>query len=423
MANQTLVDFLREILRQGISIERIRAELRKSGWSDKEVSEGVRVAVSSETPKVYCKRCGEGNSVTAETCQNCGYNLKKVLKEENKKRIWYIFFGIILLLSLVFLLSKCVSTDGTEPVVMLDKPLEDELLDSPKTLHDLPNTIRVSTQKGEERCPVIYGDKIAWKGENGGVYLYDLITAQEALLTTSQVVRFLSIYDDKLVYAYKEDADISHAVIHLYNLSSGKEAQITVKEEMQLGPDIYGDKVVWEDFINSNYDIYMYDLSTGLKTQITTSEYSQKYPSIYKDKIVWSDNRHGDWDVYIYDINTGVEEQLVTARGSQVYPSIYEDRVVWVDYREGNYPESDIYMYDLSTGTESKITSKTLLVLKRPEIYDNKIIWWSGRNGVYMYDMLTKEETQFIPFGACPSIYKNRIAWSSIEGIYLTTVE
>ncbi len=423
MANQTLVDFLREILRQGISIEHIRAELRRSGGSDKEVREGVRIAVSSETPKIYCKQCGEGNSITAETCKNCEYNLKKVLKEENNKRIWYIFFGIIVLLSLVFLLSKCMFTDGTEPTVMFDKPLENELFDSPKTLHDLPNTILVSTQKGEELCPVIYGDEIVWKGENGGIYLYNLVTAQEMLLTASQAVRFLSIYEDNLVYAHKEGAGLSPAVIHMYNLSGGKEVQITVKEEMQLGPDIYGNKVVWEDFVNSNYDIYMYDLSTGIKTQITTNLYSQKYPSIYKDKMVWSDNRHGDWDIYVYDINTGAEEQLVTARGPQVYPNIYGDKVIWVDYRKGNYPESDIYMYDLSTGIESRITSKTFLILKRPEIYDDKIVWWSGRNGVYMYDMLTKEETQLIPFGACPSIYEDKLAWSSIEGIYVTTVE
>ena len=64
---------------------------------------------------------------------------------------------------------------------------------------------------------------------------------------------------------------------------------------------------MYNDTRNGNSDIYMYDLSTGKETQITTNQAAQNPPSIYDDKIVWQDKRNEGWDIYMYDLSTGKE--------------------------------------------------------------------------------------------------------------------
>jgi len=73
-------------------------------------------------------------------------------------------------------------------------------------------------------------------------------------------------------------------------------------------PRIDGERVVWEDNRNGNWDIYMWDSINGEK-QITTDLNDQRYPVISGKGIVWQDNRNGNWDVYMTQIPepTGLE--------------------------------------------------------------------------------------------------------------------
>ena len=94
---------------------------------------------------------------------------------------------------------------------------------------------------------------------------------------------------------------------------------------------IYGDRIVWQDNRNGNFDIYMYNLSTSKETQITTNESIQWCPSIYGDRIVWTDMRNGNWDIadiYMYDLSTSKETQITTNKSDRAYPVIYGDKIV-----------------------------------------------------------------------------------------------
>lgn len=77
------------------------------------------------------------------------------------------------------------------------------------------------------------------------------------------------------------------------------ETQIITDGSDQECPAIYGDKIVWQDIRNGNWDIYMYDLSTSTKTQITTDGSWQISPAIYGNNIVWIDDRNGNGDIYM----------------------------------------------------------------------------------------------------------------------------
>ncbi len=165
------------------------------------------------------------------------------------------------------------------------------------------------------------------------------------------------------------------------------ETQITNNESDQIDPAIYGDRVVWQDERNGNWDIYMYNLSTSTETCITTNESNQTKPAIYGDRIVWQDERNGNRDIYMYDLSTQKETRITDESSDQVNPAIYKDRIVWQDERNGNW---DIYMYDLSTQMETQITTNKSDQIE-PVIYGDRIVWQDEREGreIYLHELST----------------------------------
>ncbi|WP_440945131.1 hypothetical protein ACSAZL_13315 [Methanosarcina sp. T3] len=212
--------------------------------------------------------------------------------------------------------------------------------------------------------------------------------------------------------------------------AQGIETQITTNNSSQSYPDIYGERIVWQDDRNGyydpyvydpNWDIYLYDLSGSTETQITTNESNQSRPAIYGDRIVWTDDRNGNYDIYMYNISTSTETQITTSESNQSEPAIYGDRIVWTDDRNGN---KDIYMFNISTSTETQITTNESNQ-SGPAIYGNRIVWTDERNrdedaytlDIYMYNLSTSTETQiagdggFLEYG--PAIYGDRVVYMS----------
>ena len=271
------------------------------------------------------------------------------------------------------------------------------------------------------------------------ISICNISTSKETRITTNDVFSedYSAIYGNKIVWT---DGRNDNYDIYMYDFFTLTETQITTSGSEQFWPTIYGDNILWIDLRNGNDDIYMYNLSTFKETQITTNESMSDDPVIYGNRIVWEDDRNGypNFDIYMYDLATSMETQITTNKSDQSYPAIYEDRIVWQDNRNGNY---DIYMYNFSTQTETQITANKS-DQKFPKIYGNRIVWMDSRNGgswnnwppdgnfdIYMYDLSTSRETQITnneAYQGDPEIYDNRIVWTDgrngNQNIYMFTL-
>jgi len=58
-----------------------------------------------------------------------------------------------------------------------------------------------------------------------------------------------------------------------------QEVRVTTDPGTQSQAAVSGDRIVWRDSRNGNYDIYLYDLSTETETRITSHASEQKTPA------------------------------------------------------------------------------------------------------------------------------------------------
>ena len=69
-------------------------------------------------------------------------------------------------------------------------------------------------------------------------------------------------------------------------------------------PDVSGNYVVYQGYINGSWDIYLYDFTSNSPYDVTNNAASQENPAISTTKdaanfIVYQDSRNGNWDIYL----------------------------------------------------------------------------------------------------------------------------
>lgn len=317
---------------------------------------------------------------------------------------------------------------------------------------NLSGEVQITTNPANQETPVIYGNKIVWIdlrnipgastgygswGNAGDIYVYDLITKQETRITNSPTASRPAIYGNKIVWSDSRDPQnytgynfYGKGDIYMYDLTTGKETQITTAIGSQLMPHIYDHTIVWMDYRNSNSDtdIYMYDISTGTETKIGgLRDQLEHSPRIYGDRIIWS----ADYDIYLYEISTRRQNKITRGQNMEVMADIYGDKIVWVTQYEGGTNEFPVYVYDIKTKQQTRITSHHSTNFF-PKIHGNRVVWQDYRTynpDIYLYDLATGKEIPVVTdasYQVEPAIYDNKIVWMDYRNgnydIYLATI-
>ncbi|MFH1777301.1 MAG: hypothetical protein ABH952_07075 [Candidatus Omnitrophota bacterium] len=179
-----------------------------------------------------------------------------------------------------------------------------------------------------------------------------------------------------------------------FEVSTIRQKRITSNVNDQLFPDIWGDRIVWSDSRNGNYDIYLYDLQDEQEKQISGDSFHQLYSVIWQDLIVCMNMiSWGEFYLNLYDLKNPHERRILWEDAWLSAPDICNNKITWADNRNGNF---DIYRYDIQTEQEIQVTDYPSYQ-SCPRTDNNRICWEDNRNGnfdIYLYNLETGAEIQ-----------------------------
>lgn len=168
--------------------------------------------------------------------------------------------------------------------------------------------------------------------------------------------------------------------------------RLTNDAAYQRDPDVFEDRVVWQDYAVRNADIRGAEINLeNLEWQrmnIPGRDGADWAPRVGQKGVVWwSPTGSDEGEIYLWQ---GGEIMNVSDQGSQQWdPDIWENTIVWEDWRSGN---PDIYYFDLSREEIATISAQPFYQ-ERPSVWNNIVVWHHyPEDAIYYYNLVTKEQ-------------------------------
>jgi beta propeller repeat protein len=153
----------------------------------------------------------------------------------------------------------------------------------------------------------------------------------------------------------------------------------------QTNPAVFEDVVVWQDFVrfagSADWDIRaadIVDLNEPLIFEVSgVIDNNERKPAIHGNVVAWEDGDEGDFDIYgadITDLAHPSEFQIAVFEHDQRAPAVFRTTVLWQDNFFGDY---DIYAADIWQRNKPAEAAVSLVEndQQNPAISDNIVVW------------------------------------------------
>ena len=134
----------------------------------------------------------------------------------------------------------------------------------------------------------------------------------------------------------------------IYFNVGGKKEQITNNWYEDDKP-VYSDGsgvIVWQALIQDRYQIMVYNVITGELRQLTSTSYNNTNPHVYGNTIVWQAWIENNWEIFSTDIIQTEREIMRITNNSwdDMFPQIHEKLVTWQAFIDGVW---NVFVYNL----------------------------------------------------------------------------
>ncbi|MBA7482682.1 hypothetical protein ES707_18176 [subsurface metagenome] len=152
-------------------------------------------------------------------------------------------------------------------------------------------------------------------------------------------------------------------------------------DQHQQAPDIYRNVVVWEQFVDTDFDIYGADITDSLNPFVFVIDDDVDYqlaPSIYENTVVWQSYVETDWDVWAVDISDQAAPQYYPVSEyvdiNEIAPAVHGNIVIWQDDYLGDWDILGADITDPNNPAEFFIATYDYNQCA-PALYRNTVVW------------------------------------------------
>jgi beta propeller repeat protein len=98
-----------------------------------------------------------------------------------------------------------------------------------------------------------------------------------------------------------------------HDLETGKTKQLTHGTQNNSNPHIFGDRVVWQGWVQDNWEIFMaddVDEEEFTVTRLTENNTHDMFPQVYDGIVTWQAEAGEAWEIVVYDMVSGERSRL-----------------------------------------------------------------------------------------------------------------
>jgi len=160
--------------------------------------------------------------------------------------------------------------------------------------------------------------------------------------------------------------------IMLHELSTNTTRQVTTSRQNSSNPDIEHDAVVWQEWVDTNWEIMMTNIDNDGGAfeieRLTDNAVHDMFPQAYDGLITWQREKGTSWEVIVYDLRSGRETALKKSEDTK-----YENPrfVLLFDSKHEN-GDVETIGYDLETGEMMELGTRAKPLPRDPVTPDDK---------------------------------------------------
>lgn len=146
--------------------------------------------------------------------------------------------------------------------------------------------------------------------------------------------------------------------IMMYEIPTNTTRQITSSRQNSSNPSIMGDVVVWQEWIDTNWEILMTDVDNNGQEfeieQLTDNAVHDMFPTMYDDMVTWQREKGASWEVVVYDVRSKKSHILEKDEDTK-----YENpRFVLLFDSKHNNGDIETIGYNLDTGEKMELGTR-----------------------------------------------------------------